>query len=201
MFAYCNNNSVNYFDPFGFALTSTEIHNAVVDDIIKNNPGKTKDHTKIVYYATYYGMEYGLCDIYDISTGEVWDVKRYKGGSTCSPRAATRQLENYINNGYLKNSPNQTLVKGGTNTIISANMFTVRDKYNEGTYVIAYWDAGVYDSVAGIIYYDYIYIKDPEISSSKASAGLGMLAIGGLSYLMKYVQFGESGGPGCPSPI
>jgi len=200
MFAYCNNNPVNYSDPSGKALTPTHIHNAVVDDIIRHNPGKTKTSPKILYYATYYGREYGLCDVYDINTGEVWDVKRYKGGTTCSPSAATRQLENYTNNGYLKALPGLSLTKGGTYTTIPANVFKVRDDLGKQTYVIGYWDAGIYDSVAGIVYYDYICIRDPELSSGAASIGLGVLGLMGLSYLITPVQYPGHSGPGCPRP-
>lgn len=71
MFAYCGNNSVNYSDSIGAKRTPTEIHNAVVKDICNKNPGKTNQNTKMLYYAVYFGMNYGFCDIYDINTHEV----------------------------------------------------------------------------------------------------------------------------------
>ena len=172
----------------------------MVDDICKKNPEKTRDATKIVYFATYYGREYGLCDVYDTVTGEVWEVKRYGGGRTCSPDAAKRQLENYVNNGYLKANPSMKKAVGGTYSFIPANIFTIRDKTDEGTYIIAYWDAGVYDGVDGVIYYDYLYIKDVDLNRSNASNLLGMMALGGISYLLSYVAKTDAPGLGRPRP-
>ena len=175
MFAYCGNNPVYRSDDTGTFYTSGQIHDFVVKDICKNNPNKTGDDTYISYYEPVFRgrkwYTYGFCDVYDIKTHEVWEVKRLGGGSTCSPTAAAIQLGNYVMHGFLKHHNNWQLKFGGTETSIEPNVFTKMDSDGRGTYVIGYFDAG-----NGLVFYDYFYIPSPEEALAVACVVFGVCA-------------------------
>ena len=99
---------------------------------------------------------YGFCDIYCLRTGEIWEVKRFGGGYSCSVNAASKQLERYVS-GELVHHPGVKLDIGGKQTAIAPDEFYVSDNDGSGYYSIAYWDNG-----NGIIYYDYYYIPSAE---------------------------------------
>ena len=161
MFAYCGNNPIIFVDNTGTYYTSGQIHNFVVEDICKNNPNKHGKNTYMTYKEPYQKGNryylYGYCDVFDMSTHEIWEVKRYGGGSSCSVAAASRQLRNYVKNGILSYYAPWEQHIGGTFTTIEMNTFHKRDNDGSGTYVISYWDAG-----GGIVFYDYYYLPGPE---------------------------------------
>ena len=165
MFAYCGNRPVMRADSTGQKYSSTEIHNFVLEDICEKHPTMRRDRTFMMYKKPYKGHKYGFCDLYDTGTGEVWEAKRFGGGSTCTKRSASKQLQNYVNNGILMSNPAKELCTGGTHTHIDCNVFTKVDKDMEGTYVIGYWDAG-----DGIIFYDYVYIPSANEVATVATA-------------------------------
>ena len=180
MFAYCGNNPISYVDETGEYYTSGQIHDFVVEDICKNNPNKCGKNTYMRYKEPYLKGNkyhyYGYCDIFDIETHEIWEVKRFGGGSSCSPAAAMRQLQNYVANGVLNYFAPCEQYTGGTFSEIPMNEFFKRDNDGKGTYVIGYWDTGM-----GVIYYDYYYIPDPKETEMLVNAFVfGMAAGAGL---------------------
>ena len=193
MFAYCGNNPINRTDPLGTLYTPAEIHNFVVDDICRVDPNKTRKQPKIKYKEIYFEHEYGFCDVYDISTHEVWEVKRIDGGVSCSIKMAKKQLENYVFNGVLQAHEEWELKVGGTQTTVSGNCFAIRDKDGRGTYIIGYWDISEYSPVSGIIFYDYIYIPDPQEAVNAIGALLG-IGIGVYLYTHFEADFVRLGG-------
>ena len=171
MFAYCGNNPIMYRDPEGERYTSGEIHNFVVKEICNNDPNKEKDNTYVKYKKPIqrYGRTctYGFCDVYDVVTHEMWEVKR----ASLDFERAVKQLSNYVNNSAFVYRDDQEYYVGGTFSTIDANFFTKIDKDGEGTYCIAYWDAG-----NGIVYYDYVYI--PSLAEAATSAAIGIALFG-----------------------
>ena len=181
MFAYCGNNPIMYIDTQGTDYTSGQIHNFVVEDICKNNPYKEGKLTYMIYKQPYLKGKkyhlYGYCDVFDVETHGIWEVKRIGGGSSCSPVAAGKQLGNYVANGILNHYAPWDQHTGGTYTTIEANTFHKRDCDGRGVYVISYWDTGT-----GIIYYDYYYLPAAEefeviLNASTNAMGAGMVAL------------------------
>ena len=52
MFAYCNNNPVNFWDPTG-ELTQGQIHDLVLEEIVKEKGGKA-----IILHSQYHAKEF-----------------------------------------------------------------------------------------------------------------------------------------------
>ena len=104
MFAYCNNNPVACIDDsgddpiwlrlfedyhFGF------IHLAVQMHIVLRNPGI--DMERCIYNNE--GKICGRADIFDLDTGEVWELKTVRTGAA----VADAQMDKYVGN-YLRES-------------------------------------------------------------------------------------------------
>ena len=127
----------------------------------------------MLYGIEYRNHTYGYCDLYDIMTHEIWEVKRNGSSYSCSDAFASMQLNNYINNGTFKHQEQKgDYIKGGTKTNIETWTFHKHDPSSGGVYRITYWDAG-----NGIIKYDYIYIppKRTVYAMSGAAALIGCL--------------------------
>ena len=175
MFAYCGNNPINYIDETGEYYTPGQIHDFVIEDICNNNPNKRGKNTYMIYKEPYLkGSKYhfyGYCDIFDIETHEIWEVKRFGGGSSCSLAAAERQLRNYVKNGILNYFAPWDQYTGGQYTQIPMNTFLKCDVGDRGIYVISYWDTGL-----GVIFYDYYYLPAPEeytVAMKAVAYGMG----------------------------
>ena len=173
MFAYCGNNPVNFEDPTG-ELTQGQIHNLVLEEIIKEKKKEGRKtlscHRTCIYYncVDFWGG-WGFCDLYDVASGEVWELKKESSSYTCSTEYATRQLKNYVS-GRLKNMPNLKLKSGGR-LLTGKSSFTYTD--SSGTYNILYWEQG-----NGILRYAYIKTKRPSPDSAQLLLGF---ALGGFS--------------------
>ena len=174
LYTYCWNNPIKWYDPTGTRLSSTEIHNSVIKDIASNDSNikyeKTYIKYKTVVTTNKKKYSYGYCDFYKTDTGEIWEVKRFNGGATCSMINARIQLGYYVNNGYLAYAEDLELKFGGTETPIAANAFFLEDKDGEGGYWVSYWDTS-----CGIIFYDYIYLaskNDILITTTVVSIGI-----------------------------
>ena len=185
MFVYCGNNPAIRIDKSGHRYSNTEIHNLVLKDICDNHPTMTQKETYMKYKNKYLWHTYGYCDLYDTQSGEVWEVKRFMGGITCTKFAASQQLQNYVNNGILVYNPSLKLCTGGTYTTIDTTVFEVMDKDMSGSYVIAYWDAG-----DGIIFYDYVYVPSAEEIADIAIGSLILACYLGLAYLTSGASLG-----------
>ena len=132
---------------------------------------------------------YGFCDVFSLVTGEIWEVKRYGGGVTCSMNRAVEQLNRYVM-GKLRYQKDLPLKVGGTETTIDANEFNVYDFTDDTLYTIAYWDAG-----DGIIYYDYYKIQFKKKSvatyvflAAAAGAAVWWFALTGDGTPLQYVE-------------
>ena len=152
MFAYCGNNPVNGSDPSGY-LTDGQIHDAVLEEISRKSGGryKYKRYDTLIIYAVAFGLKwFGFCDLYDPNTGETWELKKNTKSTSCRTEVAQRQLDNYLNNGYLASDPDLKLKRPKSS--IPAGYFTKYD--SDGTkYLINYWDQG-----GGILRYHYYII-------------------------------------------
>ena len=173
MFAYCNNNPIRWYDPTGTRLSSTEIHNSVIKDIASRYVNIRYDKTYMKYKTIFKTHLYGYCDFYNIQTGEIWEVKRFGGGITCSILSATIQLNNYVNNGYLVYNSTLNLKIGGCETVIDPNAFWLNDKDGEGGYWVYYWYSG-----SGIIFYDYIYLASQKEIEQAATIAITAVLLG-----------------------
>ena len=171
MFAYCNNNPVNGWDPDGDFYTPGQIHDFVLKDICERSPSKKYTDNYMRYTETIFRKKfytYGYCDLYDTVTHEIWELKRINSGATCKYIAASIQLSFYVEKGEFVHRPDRGYYKGGTVSTIEANVFMKPDNDGEGVYVIGYFDAG-----GGVLFYDYMYVPSLE------EAAYAVLAVGG----------------------
>ena len=104
-------------------------------------PFVTRYKTCIYYNGYNIWGGWGYCDLYNATTGEVWELKRV----TCSYDKAVAQLNKYVK-GRLKDFKSIKLKKGGMSIGEGAFNVDLGDK----TYYVWYWNEG-----GGIIYYDY----------------------------------------------
>jgi hypothetical protein len=155
MFAYCNNNPVRCADPTG-ELTEAQIHNSVLATIILSYMLEGYYCLSMVDTMIYYNGEnilngWGFCDLYDIETGEVWELKKDSSTYSCTTKQAKKQLGKYVN-GRLAGDPDLMLSRGG-DLVFGKHTYIVRDL--NGTYTITYWQ-----ECEGILRYSYTFQKD-----------------------------------------
>jgi hypothetical protein len=190
MFAYCNNNPAIYSDETGH-YTDGQIHDFVVEHIAEKSAKSGRIllyrrwDTLIIYDHAWRGKWFGFCDLYDPTTGEVWEVKKNSRSYTCSTAYATDQLNNYINNGYLVRYPSRS--RSLPTTTIPSRTFSKYDAMNN-KYTISYWYEG-----NGIIRYSYTIRLSKQahvaIAVVVAGAACGMLSLAchdkGLNVLLQ----------------
>ena len=174
MYAYCGNNPIFYKDSTGTLRSRAEIHNAVAANISERSSGLIKDKKTYLKYKNN-PSRHGFCDLYHSVTGEVWEIKRWGGGLSCSKFAARKQLENYVKNGYLVHNPNLSLQIGGDQ--IQSNGFLYPDNDGEGQYWIFYWNAG-----HGIIFYDYFYLASAKEVAQTATVAITIILLAATMY-------------------
>jgi hypothetical protein len=194
MFAYCLNNPVLFDDPTG-NLTRGQIHDKVLEQIIEDERQKGRTTLRMKKTCIYYNCVdfrdgWGFCDLYDVSTGEVWELKR----NTCNEQAAQRQLDRYVG-GALKHSKNLPLTVGGR--LIPDGVvrkFTYVDK--SGTYDITYWDGG-----NGILWYDYTYSPSNRQKCINVAIVAGAIAVGCTAAGFAFAYFGATAATGAAEII
>ena len=158
-----------YKDSTGTLRSKAEIHNAVAANISEKSLGLIQNKKTYLRYKNN-PSRYGFCDLYHSITGEVWEIKRWRGGPSCSKFAAQKQLKNYVDNGYLVNQPDLPLKTGGHQ--IQSNGFLYPDSDGEGQYCVFYWNAG-----DGIIFYDYFYLASSQEVAQTATIAITIILL------------------------
>ena len=167
LYVYCINNPIVLCDSLGKFATRGQIHNWVVRDIQLKYEWAGMQRDLMIDYP----IGWGFADLINISTGEVWEVKR----KTVSEKAALRQLNRYVRNSIHKDSlKNLPLHIGGSQgTVIQPGNI---DRIAGGTvYHISYWSAG-----NGIIWYDYTK-EDNRVEIRIDEIALVLIAIAGVA--------------------
>ena len=147
MFAYCNNNPVSYYDSNGNMPQAVEdkiVHDKVLKEICRQDSDLRMRKTCIYYNKKDYTRGWGFCDLFNISTGEVWELKKVSDTYSCTTAAATAQLHRYVS-GRLKHYPSlelftpyKTHIAGGTTTFSMNGYIYNVDYYNEGNGILRY---------------------------------------------------------------
>ena len=155
MYAHCNNNPACCSDPTG-ELTDGQIHDSVLATIILDYRSRGYYYLSMTDTMIYYNGKdrwsgWGYCDLYDLQTGEVWELKKDSKSYSCTTQAAKRQLGRYVN-GRLASNPNLPLSRGG-DLVFEKTTYTIGD--SNGTYTITYWQ-----ECQGILRYSYTFQKD-----------------------------------------
>ena len=176
MYAYCNNNSVNFVDPTGALAFPGEIHNQVVNHISENNLYAREQ--RIIYDDGSYGRADLISD-----DGQVWDVKPNKLRHI---KAGEEQVKKYITGKWAKKETLK-LTTGGDS--IAPNFFY----YESGliTYRVEYSNHG-----NGVIVYDY------EISNTNfPELPTEVVVIGVIIVIILGVVAGIGAGLGAPISV
>lgn len=166
MFAYCGNDPVNNCDPTGdIPILDAYIHREVLKEISNGNSELSYTKTCIRYRDENkeYTGKWGFCDLYNTSTGEVWELKKNSDSKSCRTENAIKQLDNYVN-GTLLWTPVLKLKKPDT-TQIPGDTFPIHDTYF--SYNARYWNED-----NGILRYDY------SVSVNTTNVVLSIIAVG-----------------------
>ena len=169
MFAYCGNNPVNYYDNSGCIPQAVEdaiVHNKVLKVISGQNSDLRCTQTCIYYNGTDYRKGWGFCDLYNVSTGEVWELKKDSNSWSCTTSAAQVQLAGYTS-GRLKHHPDLQLYTPYKTTISGGAFSFAMAGY---IYSVEYWNEG-----EGILRYSYS--KEKTESRKTAEVTIAVLAI------------------------
>ena len=169
MFTYCLNNPVNNIDSTGTLAYPGEIHNKVVEHIIKNYP-LHKEQT-----IDYLSGGYGRADLIS-NDGYVWDVKRDKPRQI---KSGKKQVKKYVDNIWRNN--NIKLYVGDDRIVGDSFLYHSENS----TFYVSYRNAG-----DGVIAYDYTEYKlqttpnfefSPELDTAAACGVIWILVIIGGS--------------------
>ena len=164
MFAYCGNNPVNFFDETGFvpqAVIDKIVHDRVLAYICGKQEELEWTGTCIYYNGVNHKGGWGFCDLYNVSTGEVWELKKESESYSCRTSTALRQLKKYTK-GRLKDNLSLKLVMPYTTTIKGGKFSFEQNGY---IYNVFYWSEG-----NGILRYSYTRRKTEEMQLIVAAA-------------------------------
>jgi len=159
-----------FTDPTGELLNGT-IHNLVVGYIMWTN--QLAGNMRVDYKNSIF---WGYCDVVNLSTGEVWEVKRQ---NLSVPKAQT-QLGKYVDgNLHNKDYKNLPLYTGGSKgTHIAYGSFIAPDGFSD--YYVEYWDNG-----NGIIQYEY-----NKLINWDRVALVGTIIVAGIVYIVTQGAYG-----------
>ena len=162
VFLYCKNNPITSTDTSGYlphAITDKRVHNRVLADIVRRDISRqlTMHHTCIYYNRKNILKGWGFCDLYNKSTGEVWELKKVDRGKSRSLKTliALTQLNKYVN-GRLKSNPDLELtfpVHDNPRGIMEGSL-EYQDEIDGYDYHVKYWSDG-----NCILRYDYSRTK------------------------------------------
>ena len=152
LFAYCRNNPIGYYDVSGFVPTPIAdklVHDNVLSFICNQYP-ELKWTQTCIRFVDNFGVptgRWGFCDLYNPTTGEVWELKKDSTSRSCRTVNAKAQLNRYVNNGYLKAHPDLTLRLPYKTSILSKSY-----SFYSGFFIyhVRYWYEG-----DGILRYSY----------------------------------------------
>ena len=142
--------------------------------------------TLIYYNGKNIWNGWGFCDLYDTSTGEVWELKKASSSYTCTTKYAKKQLGKYVN-GRLASDPELMLSRGG-DLVFEKHTYTI--KVSNGTYTVSYWQ-----ECPGVLRYSYTFTRD--YSNDKESAQNARLAC--IAITVPFVIAGSCFGGGTSS--
>ena len=186
MFAYCENNPVIYADYSGKSMgkpdipqyglfTDGYVHRKVLQYICGKEAysGSLQYQNTCIYYN---GVDrsdgWGFCDLINIDTGEIWELKKDSTSWSCTTEQAQLQLSKYLS-GRLRRDPLLELKKPYVTQIApTAQKITFINgvfKYN-----VKYWDEG-----GGILRYSY---TREMTDGAKAALFIGIGAIIGAIF-------------------
>ena len=186
MFAYCENNPVIYADYSGKSMgkpdipqyglfTDGYVHRKVLQYICGKEAysGSLQYQNTCIYYN---GVDrsdgWGFCDLINIDTGEIWELKKDSTSWSCTTEQAQLQLSKYLS-GRLRRDPLLELKKPYVTQIApTVQKFTFINgvfKYN-----VKYWDEG-----GGILRYSY---TREMTDGAKAALFIGIGAIIGAIF-------------------
>ena len=172
MFAYCNNNPITWCDPTGaIPVLDAFIHREVLKEINSKKKELSYQHTCVRYRDNNgeYTGKWGFCDLYNVLTGEVWELKKNSTSKSCQTSNALIQLEKYTN-GRLLWQPDLPLTKP-TQTIIEPGHFKRETQYC--TFYVDYWSEG-----NGILRYDYsVSVNTEALGQAAGMIGIAMTAL------------------------
>ena len=171
LFSYCQNNSVNYSDSFGYLAWPGEIHRYVQNILAVYIWLFLNCFTYVDYFIRFSAFNYGFADLYAKSWKEIWEVKPNKSKYRTS---GPKQLKKYLDG-----------IKGS------------KKGRNLGNFTTYYYSSGFYkvkiysNSKDGMIYYDYEYcwkvnatillaVTSIVLIASGAGASVGAPALAGL---------------------
>ena len=183
MFAYCNNNPVCCIDATG-TITDTTVHNSVLAAIILSYQATgynalSMKNTLIYYNGKNMRNGWGFCDLYDSSTGEVWELKKNSNSYSCKTKNAKKQLGKYVN-GRLASRPGLPLHRGSDDLVVGRHTYTI--KLEDGICNITYWQ-----ECQGILRYSYTFQKnnnrqaEQRIRAACILVGTAIVAVGLLA--------------------
>lgn len=162
MFAYCNNNPVNYSDSSGNLPQAVEdaiVHSKVLKEISYQNGNLRNTKTCIYYNGIDFTGGWGFCDLYNSETGEVWELKKDSTSWSCTTTAAKAQLKGYVQ-GRLKHFPDLELFEPYCTQIAGGTCSFTMNGY---IYSAQYWSEG-----NGILRYSYTKNKTENRKNAEA---------------------------------
>ena len=163
LYVYCMNNPIRYVDSTGELAWPGEIHNAVSNHILWTQliqNGRLIQPNKFVSYG---GLKFGIADLYDNNTGEVWEIKPDKRKYYIS---GPLQLQNYID--HIDGASKGKSLGGGSFYYFSSGKITPLPSIYQVTYR---------SGNDGMIYYSY----EPIVDSDAVAVALAAMAAAILS--------------------
>jgi len=146
-------------------------HNMVVDDVARRYGLLSNMRVNFPN-----GGGHGFVDLMSLTTGEVWDVKRYNLPVPNALAQIGRYTETGVrlHRGYIGRDPThltQPIPGGSAGTYIFGNV--IIQPHRNLTYTVVYWDAG-----GGLIQYDYLV--NATVQSVPAWLAATILAASGI---------------------
>ena len=169
LYVHCMNNPIRYVDPTGELVWPGQIHNAVSDYIIWMQFIQNGRVIKSNKYVKYKEGGFGLADLYDPISGEVWEIKPKSYYDSLWKRdRAEKQLKRYIDNidgampGYSLIGKESFFFFSPGALLLFPSIYLVTFEYHSN----------------GMIYYEYDEIIDPDKYAAVVAFWVTLLLLG-----------------------